>query len=594
VQNVLRSELAVDGAKLNCSLSEKLVNHPDDQGGQYIGEYICEQINSESELPKSYDLTAYTTPWQTATKKEICVACAIRPQGYGADQIPDYHKDPCYYSRKARLRKLCCICMDRRRGVAERWATEGMQDHTVWIDEVSDMNGRVVLIVGQFDLQNWTMLYPPNGNLFDWNNVPGNDNGRLLRFLKDDLDVDWAESANICKSDDGKTILISNDENSAEITIDEIDKRAVLKIGDDKTCNLNVEGNNGKLHIQFCVMTKSQSFARIRRVWETTRRFWQEILPIDKEAEISESEGGIAIGLVGHRLRIKGKLHSTEKNDTPGQYHAYELPLLGAKLSVVWVPEDDGSGGYFVTAKNPPLIARLLRKPLPDRDKTESVIECQKRLHKWAAETLEKEIRGRGTLAIEEPTGYGSQNKVWGTIEIEEVKPIPDSTYTPAIPILAEPRTFMALVPADKAIGVVSAINEKYEREMGKVRNRLPLHLGVVFAPYKTPLRAIMDAGRRMLKQKTSADGWKVAKKSLYLLPSFLHADPHFAAYIRLELAKDDRDAVWHVPLRMGDGKTTDEWYPYVFVEKDKAGEPPTDRKRMFEAPCPWNENKPT
>ena len=60
----------------------------------------------------------------------------------------------------------------------------------------------------------------------------------------------------------------------------------------------------------------------------------------------------------------------------------------------------------------------------------------------------------------------------------------------------------MALVPADKALDVAQAIKTKYETEMGKVRNRLPLTLGLVFAQARTPLAAVLDAGRRMLKRK--------------------------------------------------------------------------------------------
>ena len=342
-------------------------------------------------------------------------------------------------------------------------------------------------------------------------------------------------------------------------------------------------------------MTESQSFARIRRVWETTKNFWQDIMPTDEKLEISKSECGKTLALAGPRLKIEGELN---KGDTLGRYHAYELSLHSTKLNVVWVPEDNGKNGYFITSKNSIFFTRLLGKSLPKQNKSESTNEYQERLHEWAAETLKKEIYG--TLTIEEPTGYGAKNKNWGSIKIENVEPIQDSKYTPAIPILAEPRTFMAIVPADKALNLVSKINEKYEREMGKVRNRLPLHVGVVFAPHKTPLRTILDAGRRMMIEKTAyVDGWKVIEKKVIekeyftkdaeLLPETLCNDPHFTECVRLKLTRDNRTAVWHVPLSMGDGKTKDNWYPYVFVQHDKNEKTPSGRKRMFEAPCPWN-----
>ncbi|MGB3457898.1 MAG: carboxypeptidase-like regulatory domain-containing protein [Halobacteriota archaeon] len=85
--------------------------------------------------------------------------------------------------------------------------------------------------------------------LFSWANVPGDDSDRLLRFLVDDLDIDWAENAEIHKSDDGKTIRIFKDENSAEIKIDEEKEKATLKISDGRTHDLKVKSENGKLKL---------------------------------------------------------------------------------------------------------------------------------------------------------------------------------------------------------------------------------------------------------------------------------------------------------------------------------------------------------
>ncbi|MCK4734379.1 MAG: hypothetical protein KAT65_18130 [Methanophagales archaeon] len=87
------------------------------------------------------------------------------------------------------------------------------------------------------------------GYLFSWGSVPGDDNERLLRFLKDDHDIDWAENVEISKSDDRKTISISNGEHSIEIIMDEKNKKATLKISDGRTHNLKVKKEDDKLNI---------------------------------------------------------------------------------------------------------------------------------------------------------------------------------------------------------------------------------------------------------------------------------------------------------------------------------------------------------
>ena len=75
--------------------------------------------------------------------------------------------------------------------------------------------------------------------LFSWNNIPGNDSDRFLRFLKDELDIGWAENAEILKRYDG--IHIFKDKNRATILFDEKGEGATLKIRDGKTYYLKEE-----------------------------------------------------------------------------------------------------------------------------------------------------------------------------------------------------------------------------------------------------------------------------------------------------------------------------------------------------------------
>ncbi len=303
-------------------------------------------------------------------------------------------------------------------------------------------------------------------------------------------------------------------------------------------------------------IAKNPSFARLRRVWETTRAFWRE------------TQDGLssAVGTVGGRLAI----YPRETNSLDlGRFHTYELVVNGVRLSVVW----DSDKKRFITCDNPDYLAK------PEQ------------LGRPVAEVVQP---GR-TFLLEEPAGYGGANRRLGQVLIAQVKTL-DDRYTPAIPILAEPRTFMALVPADKALDVVRAIKTRYEREMGKVRNRLPLHLGVVYAGRRTPLRAVLDAGRRMLAQPPlgAVDAWQVQQdvvRQTGPLPAAVcnlaDGTQQFQTWYAVSLKNEalDRTLTWYVPAVMGDGATEDCWYPYVFL---KAGGEPTDRNRRFQAPNPW------
>jgi len=110
---------------------------------------------------------------------------------------------------------------------------------------------------------------------------------------------------------------------------------------------------------------------------------------------------------------------------------------------------------------------------------------------------------------------------------------------------------------------VVKAIKEKYEHEMGKVQNRLPLHLGVVFASRRMPLQAILEAGRAMLKRSTREETFKVNQ----VTPSECK-DDGWPIERQVTLCLNNRDITVTVPVVMGDGQTHDVWYPYWQLQK--------------------------
>jgi hypothetical protein len=83
--------------------------------------------------------------------------------------------------------------------------------------------------------------------IFSWDSVPGNDSERLLRFLGDDLALEWARNAEICKY--YKSIRIFKDGNSATITLDARNEIATLAISDGRTLDLYVKEKNDRLAI---------------------------------------------------------------------------------------------------------------------------------------------------------------------------------------------------------------------------------------------------------------------------------------------------------------------------------------------------------
>lgn len=329
-------------------------------------------------------------------------------------------------------------------------------------------------------------------------------------------------------------------------------------------------------------VAKNPSFARLRRIWETTRKFWQEVAPTNEKGDLAKSLIGQVINKKRSHVFLKGIVELKEKNRML-PYHAYELEIQHRKVAVLWVPDGDVDipekyhGGFWVV-ENLDYLDNVYGQSFSD-----------------LIRLLQKEQVG---LSVYEPSEYGRPGHPVATFTISKESGVQylEDNYIPLISILAEPQVFMAIIPADKAFEVVKAIKTKYEREMGKVRNRLPLHIGVVYAYRKMPLRAILDAGRRMLKQKWNYKQWEVvnqARKSVERgdkLPESLHEDKNgqFKELFEILLKQGNRTLTWYIPAIMGDGQTEDRWYPYVFL---KSLSEPTDRNCYYKAKNPWNSN---
>lgn len=86
-----------------------------------------------------------------------------------------------------------------------------------------------------------------NEYLFNWDKVPGDDNGRLIEFLEKKYGIDWAKTAKIEKSVDGKTIKVSTEKNYLSLEHDIT--RVYLKIDDGRTDEFIAQMEDGKLNI---------------------------------------------------------------------------------------------------------------------------------------------------------------------------------------------------------------------------------------------------------------------------------------------------------------------------------------------------------
>ncbi|MCE8425229.1 MAG: hypothetical protein J5U17_05570 [Candidatus Methanoperedens sp.] len=85
--------------------------------------------------------------------------------------------------------------------------------------------------------------------LFIWDKIPGSDNEKLTGFLKQDYGIDWVETAEIKKTADGNTILLTKDNNSLSLKLNDEKTKVTLEINDGRTDELVVRKEKDKLNI---------------------------------------------------------------------------------------------------------------------------------------------------------------------------------------------------------------------------------------------------------------------------------------------------------------------------------------------------------
>ena len=152
--------------------------------------------------------------------------------------------------------------------------------------------------------------------------------------------------------------------------------------------------------------------------------------------------------------------------------------------------------------------------------------------------------------------------------------------YRPYASILISPITFQFLVPADKALDITNAVRARYQKEMGKVRNRLPLDLGIVYFMRKTPLYVAVDAARRMMEMgrgNLHPEEWTV------LTQPQVDKTNH-QVHLVLQTANGQR-VEWQVSYQLGDPAREDFYHPYFVVSDCDPAMPPGLRKSYFQVP---------
>ncbi len=87
--------------------------------------------------------------------------------------------------------------------------------------------------------------------LFSWDNVPGNESQSLISYLKNDMGIDWADNAQIVKTNNNETIRVFTSENSLELTLEDNKSEILTTINSDPLFfeSKEIKKENGKIGV---------------------------------------------------------------------------------------------------------------------------------------------------------------------------------------------------------------------------------------------------------------------------------------------------------------------------------------------------------
>ena len=203
---------------------------------------------------------------------------------------------------------------------------------------------------------------------FSWNDILRNDE-KLKGYFRDVFGIGWVESAEISKSEDGKTIRIVKGENSAEITIDEEKGKVILQVNDNETRDIpylfnwdDILGNDDEKKKLRKYLKKD-----IKISWAENAKITKpdgKTIKIDKgdnsaKITIDEEAGKATLQVSGggtHNLIVKKK-YLFRWDDIPRNDNEKIRECLVNVLGIDWVkdaeiPKPDGETIHIVKGEN--------------------------------------------------------------------------------------------------------------------------------------------------------------------------------------------------------------------------------------------------
>lgn len=452
-------------------------------------------------------------PWaiQAAdeTRGHVCPVCRVRFNGQPERQLANVSKQ-----------RACKVCHERRKGRLDVWMASG--NDTIWLSEVADENDRIALITVSFDMEQWLDGSRIDSlraqNIGDWrrfNPTIGNQDNRIapdapFRAIVDHIERVVGQTWNAAKSDAVLRSLQAGFEHEQD-WLSFYDKVVRDRSAVDEPPKWNRASDREKAAwLAHRLFQKNASPGRIHRFWRSTEAFFSELVP-----------------------RFRGIASSS-----PNRWRTRRLILApDAASQQAWEDRETYIARYrdapfevlYRSATNDFVTISNLARVLAPEEASTSMLGAYLDL---AAD--DGDVRTLEVSSVQEAPGLGA--------------------YAPVLVLDQSPARFRVLVPLAAANACVDVTVQKWEEELGRVLDRMPLRVGVVAFSRTTPFQAVVEATRGVEEQlaEGGAESWRVVE-----------ARSREGA-TALSLARPDKQCeLVVVPARLPDGRA-DVFYPFV------------------------------
>jgi len=377
--------------------------------------------------------------------------------------------------------EVCSVCRDRRSNRQKDWHDK-RHGQTIWVNEVADENGRIALLTLRFDLSRWLsgewQTTTWSQTLEEWARGERlvSAEGQVVKGLKE-------------LTSQGRIQLSSDNLYASALSLAEwvlnnptrTERKAVLEAflekggGEYELAQItgllgDVQGLYGACDAQSLLkfyFTQHPSPPRLMRIWEETEAFldiWLKCLEADVFAACPQ--------------RLCFKPVSQVPGVQPRRTYRITVPgLRPGTMTVVTLTEQE-----FLT------IDSLDKFEFTSgEERLQGLAAVQAALTQAPIESWQDDDTGqplpdiRQSVAVE-PSSFGAE------------------PYLPFITVARSPVFCQVLMPATNraSLGLrklLSLIDERF----GKVRGKLPLHVGLLVAGRKFPLYALIEAGQQVL-----------------------------------------------------------------------------------------------